>query len=156
VPDSPTASLFFTLALMYLLRWGEGARGGGARRVVEAFAVVTSVKYGVWAVWMIVTGYVQGDAAQWQEFMLIASHLGMAAEALLYARFFTYGWPALAAVAVWTLLNDAIDYGIGTFPWLPRELYDDLGWIAVFTVALSLASLAAAWAVRDLFRDKRV
>jgi uncharacterized membrane protein YpjA len=156
VPDSPTASLFFTLALIYLLVYGEDRGGGRLRGIIEALAVVTSVKYGVWAVWMIVMGYMQGDTAQWQEYMLMISHLGMAAEALLYARFFTYRWPALAAAAVWTLVNDALDYGIGIYPWLPDELHDDLAWIARFTAALSLISLTAAWAGRNFFRDKRV
>lgn len=56
VPDSPTASLFFTWFLLILLlrRANDKDTGrkpsGGLRSFVEAFAVITSFKYGIWAV----------------------------------------------------------------------------------------------------------
>ncbi|GIQ63775.1 hypothetical protein PACILC2_23430 [Paenibacillus cisolokensis] len=56
VPDSPTASLFFTLSLLYLLFPPErpsSLPGSVLRAVIEGLAAVTSVKYGIWAVVMI-------------------------------------------------------------------------------------------------------
>ena len=49
VPDSPTASTFFTLVLgLYLMQ----------RRlpILEAFAAITLFKYGIWAVVVIIWG----------------------------------------------------------------------------------------------------
>lgn len=161
VPDSPTASLFFTLFIWLLLRNVDRQTGiavppkraGWLRGFIEAFALITSFKYGVWAVVMIWAGAYQGDHIVWQDWMLTISHLGMAAEALLYARFYRYSLGAVTAVAVWTLWNDWMDYGAGVFPWLPEALMDDLGVIQRFTIGLSCVGIAIAimiWLIRNL------
>lgn len=155
VPDSPTASLFFTLSLLFLMFPPQRSSrfGDAVRVVIEALAVVCSVKYGIWAVAMIVAGAAQGDVLNWQHYMLIASHLGMAAEALLYFRFMKARTGALAIGLGWLLLNDTIDYTFGINPWLPSELEDDLDAVRTFTYALSIASFLAAW-VALRFRNK--
>lgn len=146
VPDSPTSSLFFTVALLYLMfppqRRTKLQTAGQV--IIEALAVVCSVKYGIWAVAMIVWGAAQGDVLNWQHYMLIASHLAMAVEALLYFRFMKAGIGALAAGLIWLLLNDSMDYTYGIFPWLPDQLEDDLGAVRAFTFSLSAASFIAA------------
>lgn len=155
VPDSPTASLFFTIALLYLLfppRRGTGLVLAG-RYIIEALAIVCSVKYGIWAVAMILAGAWQGDVLNWTHYMLMASHLGMALEALLYCRFMRTGRAALAIAAGWLLLNDTVDYTYGVFPALPDVLEDDLHTIKAFTYGLSIFSLAAAYTVLR-FRKK--
>ncbi len=149
VPDSPTASLLFTFSLLYLFNTREenlleSSRANGLRSFIEAFALITSFKYGIWAVAMIFAGAAQGDGLVWQDWMLTASHLGMAAEALLYGRFYRYGWMSVALVAIWAVWNDFMDYHRGIFPWLPLVLEDDLGIIEAFTVILSLISIVIA------------
>ncbi|WP_248925455.1 DUF1405 domain-containing protein [Paenibacillus hamazuiensis] len=155
VPDSPTASLFFTAFLAWMI-WDSRGRNnraiGPVRSFVEAFAVITSVKYGIWAVTMIVVSAVQGDVMTWKDGMLVFSHLGMAAEALLYVMFYRYGVWAAAVASVWTLLNDYMDYGQGVYPWLPRVLADDLPDIATFTVILSLVTIGLAFIMMKLRR----
>lgn len=146
VPDSPTASLFFTLSLLFLLyppqkRWLQ--RGG---HVIQGLAVVTSVKYGIWAVSMIVAGWSFGGDMVWQDFMLIASHLAMAVEAVLYVRFFGFGMISLFIAAGWTLLNDVMDYSFEIYPWLPSVLYDYVGGVRTFTFTLTILSFITGWA----------
>ena len=72
VPDSPTASLFFTGYLLLMLF--PAKRPNGAYRFVrigvEAFAVLTLVKYGVWAVTMNAAQGLQGDALAWQNWKI--------------------------------------------------------------------------------------
>ncbi|OBZ17549.1 DUF1405 domain-containing protein [Bacillus sp. FJAT-26390] len=146
VPDSPTASLFFTIALLYFLfppRKSYGLVKVG-RSIIEALAVVCSVKYGIWAVSMIVAGAWQGAELHWQHYMLIASHLGMAFEALLFFRFMKAGVVALIAATCWLLLNDTVDYTFGIYPYLADELNDDLSAVRAFTYGLSFFSLGAA------------
>jgi uncharacterized membrane protein YpjA len=164
VPDSPTASLFFTAVLGYLLvdsylkRNGE-QRKGWIRGIVEAFAVITSFKYGIWAVSMIWAGAYQGDSVNWQDWMLTLSHLGMAAEALLYLRLYTYRTVPIYIVAAWTLFNDYMDYGYGVFPWLPESLEDDLSAVAAFTVELSFVSIILAFVlmkIRKVLANRQV
>jgi uncharacterized membrane protein YpjA len=144
VPDSPTASLFFTIALLLLLYPPKGLTGTLVRQLIEALAVVTSVKYGIWAVSMIVAGGYQGDTVNWKDWMLMISHTGMAVEALIYARYFSFR-RMLPVALLWTFANDMVDYSEGVFPWLPSVLDDDISAVQYFTMGLTLFSTAAAW-----------
>ncbi|MEF2964329.1 DUF1405 domain-containing protein [Paenibacillus sp. M1] len=155
VPDSPTASLFFTLSLLFLLFPAGLSRFKFLRGLIEGLAVVTSVKYGVWAVSMIFAGAAQGGELVWQDWMLVASHLAMAVEALLYVRLFRFGTGMLLVAGAWTLLNDAVDYRYEVYPWLPQTLWDNVPQVMVFTFCLTIASMAAGWlALRGAKRAK--
>ncbi|PAD79739.1 DUF1405 domain-containing protein [Paenibacillus campinasensis] len=145
VPDSPTASLFFTIALLLLLYPPRRMLGMLAQQLIEALAVVTSVKYGIWAVAIIFAGQWQGDVLVWQDWMLVVSHTAMAVEALLYVRLFHFRRAALAVAIAWTLINDTVDYTFGLYPWLPSVLQDDLGAVEIFTFSLTLFSGLLAW-----------
>lgn len=154
VPDSPTASFFFTMALLFLL-FPPISRGWIiARHLFEGMAVVTSVKYGVWASAIIFAGAWQGGTIGPLDWMLVASHTIMAVEALLYIRFFAVRTAGLTVALLWTLLNDLLDYTYNINPWLPRELFDDVPAVRNFTVALTLVSFAACWLVMALSRRR--
>jgi uncharacterized membrane protein YpjA len=149
VPDSPTASLFFTLSVLYLLfesrfGWSAGRLAGHIRGFVEAFALVTSFKYGIWAVSMIGASAALGNTLDWQDYMLSVSHLGMAAEAVLFARLYRYRLVHVALVACWSFANDYMDYGRWTYPWLPDVLVRRLNGVKEFTYGLSAASVLIA------------
>lgn len=134
VPDSPTASLFFTFTLLALLlrkHW----------RLLEAFAAVTLFKYGIWASVMIIWNKFLGGDLSWQHYMLLFSHIGMALQALLYSPYFTFKLKHLLVVAIWTLTNDMMDYPLGIHPWLNYQLLPFLSTIFMFTISLSLVSL---------------
>lgn len=152
VPDSPTASLFFTIGIGCLLYTPRSIWGTHIRHIIEALAVVTSVKYGLWASSMIFAGQYQGDLLQWTDWMLVVSHTAMVIEALLYVRFFGFKSGALMVAAAWTFLNDIIDYSYGIYPWLPRVLYDDVIIVQYFTLLLTLFSVAVAWATLKFVR----
>ncbi|MGO4886386.1 DUF1405 domain-containing protein [Anaerobacillus sp. MEB173] len=134
VPDSPTASFFFTITLLSFLfgrRWP----------IIEALGAVALFKYGVWAVVMIVLTDAAGGSLNWTSYMLIISHLGMAAQAVLFSNVFSFNVKHLAIVTVWTIANDALDYSLGIFPLLYQGLHPYLGYICTFTVSLSLLSI---------------
>ncbi|WP_338131270.1 DUF1405 domain-containing protein [Cohnella rhizosphaerae] len=116
----------------------------GVRGVVEALAVVTSIKYGVWATVIIFASAAYGSPIVWQDWMLIVSHLSMAVCAVLYGRFFLYGMVAVGLAAAWTLLNDIVDYSFGVYPSLPQSLDERLVGVAIFTFALTVFSVGAA------------
>lgn len=159
VPDSPTASLFFTLSIGFLLMDRSLDRQPNKlyraiRGFVEAFALITSFKYGIWAVAMIWTGAWQGVPVGWDGWMLTGSHLAMAVEALLFVQWYRYRLTAIIIVAIWTFWNDFMDYERGIFPRLPRELDDNLLTIEWFTVGLSMTGILIA-VVCLLIRKKR-
>jgi uncharacterized membrane protein YpjA len=134
VPDSPTASTFFTLVLItYLFRKSVPT--------LEAFAAVTSFKYGVWAVAVILVSFALGDQQYPEHYMLMISHGGMAIEALLYARFYSIQYRHILYVGAWTIGNDLLDYVLEIHPWVSNSLevyHIQLGWA---TFGLSLLSL---------------
>ncbi|WP_028986717.1 DUF1405 domain-containing protein [Thermicanus aegyptius] len=137
VPDSPTASLFFTIFLLLLLM-------GKKSSFIAAFALITQIKYGIWAVVAILWGGALGSPLIPEQYMLIISHSGMALEAILYYSFYRIKWVHLAVVSLWTLLNDWVDYTQEMHPWVTMELevhHVELGW---FTFSLSLFSIAVA------------
>jgi uncharacterized membrane protein YpjA len=154
VADSPTASLFFAIAVLWL--WVSPGRSNQSwvnaiRGIIEALGVVTSIKYGVWATAIIFAGQAQGDVLQWEHWMLIVGHSAMAIMALLYARFFTFGGMALLAAAAWTILNDTIDYRYDVYPYLPSQLNDDLFYVGLFTFLLTALSVLVAALARFAF-----
>ncbi|MDG5470633.1 DUF1405 domain-containing protein [Jeotgalibacillus sp. ET6] len=137
VPDSPTASLFFTVVIGFFLL-------GKRCKIMEALALVTLFKYGIWAVVMnILTGQVTGTISL-QAWMLIFSHGAMALQGILYAPFYRFSWWHLALAAIWTLHNDVIDYVFGQYP-VYSSLDQFVMEIGYFTFWLSIASIGLAY-----------
>lgn len=133
VPDSPTASLFFTIFLLLFLL-------NRHNKLIEALAVTSLFKYGIWAVVMnFLTLTVEGSLA-WQGYMLIASHLGMAIQGLLYIPYYRFQIKHLFIAGIILLHNEIIDYVFGMMPiYSSLSLYQDQ--IGYFTFWLSIATL---------------
>lgn len=139
VPDSPTASLFFCFAIVGWLM-------GKNFKLMEVLALITLVKYGLWAVVMNLLTFVQNGELGWMGWMLVASHGLMAVQAVLYIPKyrFTYGYVLFAAI--WTLHNDVIDYVFGQMP-VYRIIDEYAAQIGYFTFWLSIACILLALAV---------
>lgn len=137
VPDSPTASLFFTIVLFAFLFKRN-------LPIIEALAIVTLFKYGIWAVIMNLLVLAVNGTLPWEGYMLIASHFGMAVQGLLYASYYRFKAWHLIVAAIWTLHNDVIDY---VFEMMPRYsvLMDYLNEIGYMTFWLSLLSIGIAY-----------
>ncbi|MFJ8065127.1 DUF1405 domain-containing protein [Psychrobacillus sp. NPDC096426] len=136
VPDSPTASLFFTIALLGWL-WKKNWK------LIEALALITLVKYGVWAVVMNIWTYVENDYLGWMGWMLVASHFAMALQAVLYIPNYKFKFVHIFIASVWTLHNDVIDYVFGQMP-VYSSLDKYAAQIGYFTFWLSIACISIA------------
>ncbi|WP_058303851.1 DUF1405 domain-containing protein [Gorillibacterium timonense] len=161
VPDSPTGSFFFTLALIGLLidsyRRGDGTVGNrlaptsnGMKRLtvrsaIEALACAASFKYGIWAVAIIVVSDLAGSPNSWVDVMLSVSHLGMAFEAVLFARYFRLDERSLAIGAIWLYASDLVDYTFGVYPNLSDVLLDSVPAVAAWTTLLSSLTIYLFW-----------
>lgn len=168
VPDSPTASLFFTISVCFLF-WDQNkgktgkqtgsedipliSRHSVLRGFVDAFAFITSYKYGIWAVAMIWAGNWKGLPLVWQDWMLMVSHLAMTMEVFIYAKWMKFTWTGILLAGSWTLLNDYMDYHYGIFSSLFVLLHPYLSIIQWFTVALSITGIGLA--VFVLFKAKK-
>ncbi|MDA1475302.1 DUF1405 domain-containing protein [Bacillus changyiensis] len=137
VPDSPTATLFFLFVLLGFLFKRNAV-------LFEALALVTLVKYGLWAVCMNLLILLTTGSLHWTGYMLIASHFAMALQGVLYAPYYKFkGWHLLIA-AIWTVHNDVIDY---VFKMMPSYsmLTQFMPQIGYFTFWLSVASIGLAY-----------
>lgn len=137
VPDSPTACLFFVFVLVAFIL-------GRNWPLLEALAMVTLFKYGIWAVVMNYLVLVVSGELDMIGYMLMLSHGAMALQGLLYAPFYRFKAWHLVVVGIWTLHNDVIDY---VFKMLPRyHMLDDyIPQIGYFTFWLSIVSLTLAY-----------
>ncbi|MGK9428701.1 DUF1405 domain-containing protein [Bacillus atrophaeus] len=137
VPDSPTATFFFLFVLLSFLMKRNA-------KLFEALALVTLVKYGLWAVGMnLLVLFVTGELP-WQGYMLIGSHFAMAVQGALYSPYFRFRLWHLVLAAIWTLHNDVIDYLFGMMPQYSM-LSDYVTYIGYATFWLSLFSIALAY-----------
>lgn len=137
VPDSPTASLFFSIFLLLFIF-------GKHLPYIEALAVITLFKYGIWAVVMnFLTLLVEGTL-NWQGYMLMASHGAMAIQGLLYMPYYQLRLRHIVFAAIWTLHNDVIDYVFEQMP-VYSSLSSYMNEIGYFTFWLSLLSIGITY-----------
>lgn len=136
VPDSPTASLFFSIAL---LGWIIGKQF----KLIEALAFITLIKYGLWAVVMNLLTLVQTGSIGWVGWMLVVSHFAMAVQAVLYWELYRFQWIHVLLAAIWTLHNDVIDYVFHQMP-IYHDLMKYMEGIGYFTFWLSIVCIGAA------------
>lgn len=137
VPDSPTASLFFTIFLLFFIF---------NRNIpyIEALALMSLFKYGIWAVVMNFLTMAVGEPIGWQGYMLIASHAGMAIQGLLYAPFYKIKLRHFAVASLWILHNDIIDYVYEMMP-IYHSLTKYMNEIGYFTFWLSIITIIVTY-----------
>jgi len=133
VPDSPTASLFFCVVLFAFLVKKNAP-------LIEALAVTSMFKYGIWAVGMNIASGFAGFELTFPSYMLIVSHACMAIEGMLYIPFYRMKLWHLVVAGIILLHNDIIDYVFGMMPrYDPLENYQHVVgyltfWLSVLTI----------------------
>lgn len=137
VPDSPTASLFFCFAIVGWLL-------GKHFKLMEVLALVTLIKYGLWAVVMNLLTLADTGTLDSQGWMLVASHFMMAVQAVLYLPKYRFELWHVMVATVWTLHNDVIDYLFGQMP-VYRVITQYVSEIGYFTFWLSIACIMLAF-----------
>ncbi len=147
VPDSPGHAAVFALYIWWLAA-GRAGRLGPWQRFFAWTGVLGVIKYGLWTT-VIISQYLlaQGSQPGVEDWMLYASHGGMAVQGLVYmGRLPRVALPA-ALTVLWLAVNDFFDYVLFTHPRLP--LPDQVAAAAGTNVALTLAVAAlAVWLLR--------
>jgi uncharacterized membrane protein YpjA len=117
-PDCPLTSFCFLLFLWCLRRKIRWTLGWPA--FIAWVAVLGSAKYGIWTVGVIGQYILHpGSRPDAQDWMLIASHVGLWAEGALFARRLP-PFPSMYGLAmVWFILNDFADWILMIHPRLP-------------------------------------
>lgn len=132
VPDSPTASSFFTLLLLLWLL-------GRSSPWLEVISIVSNIKYGIWACGVIFTYWIADHQVYSSDVMLVLSHGTMAIEVILYNSFYRFTWRHLWLGACWLLYNDFVDYVYGIHPWLQDDRFT--AYIQFWTPILTLFTI---------------
>lgn len=140
VPDCPLYVFAFAIALFQV----------GKRIENDAFSFIVSVglaKYGLWTLFSLAffNSYFFSPQAALLSGTLFILHIGMAAQGFVL-RVKKCGFGLLAFGFAWFLLNDFVDYFVGTAPYLPRGA--DLGIVALFSIASTLVLVPALWLMK--------
>lgn len=146
VPDSPTASLFFTIFLFFFI-FNKNVP------YIEALAVTTLFKYGIWAVVMNVFTLIVNGSLDWQGYMLIASHGAMAVQGLLYIPYYQIKLKHLTVAGIVLLHNDIIDYVFGMMP-IYSSLTDYMKEIGYFTFWLSILTIIITYQLINKYQRR--
>ncbi len=133
VPDSPLACFYLALALVYLY---FGRRNGW----LEGLAYMGLMKYGVWTAFIIGLYWIESGNFTLENVWLFSSHLGMAAEALVFWLTYPVRRIHLVPAAAWFIFNDYADYGLGLHPYLPSMNFYPA--VVAFSVASTFLILA--------------
>ncbi|MFZ5652625.1 MAG: DUF1405 domain-containing protein [Bacillota bacterium] len=112
VPDSPLSTTLFSAVLALSL---FGCRSP----FLSVLAFAGCIKYGLWAVIIISHFWGTGGDIEFKVSMLWVSHLGMAAQGMIYLRADgPVTPPVIAGTALWMFINDFLDYRLEIHPYL--------------------------------------
>ncbi len=137
VPDSPTASLFFTLALFMIIRKKP-------KPFLSLMACGWLIKYGLWAVIINTHFYLIGGDYTFTNFHLTLSHLGMAAEGFLFINDIPFNIYHLIIFICLMIISDILDYKLGIHPWLFAESQWTIAALSIVILTTSI-SIYSIW-----------
>lgn len=135
-PDCPLTSLCFLCFLGKIRErkpWRASWQAG-----IAWVAVLGSAKYGIWTV-VILGQYVlqPGSQPDGQDWMLMASHIGLLAEGVIFRKCLPKQPLMYAAAMIWFLANDYADWFLLVHPRLP--LPDEFGFAMSISIGLTVA-----------------
>ncbi|MFZ5753112.1 MAG: DUF1405 domain-containing protein [Bacillota bacterium] len=127
-PDSPLSTTLLALTLLLFIY-------GKRVPYLSYLACTTTIKYGLWAVFVNSHYWYISGQWHWEEVMLWASHLGMAIEGFLYLLYLLPGCKVWGVISLWLIFNDYVDYVWKLHPYLYLE--EQLPTVEVFTYGLT-------------------
>ncbi|HCY0759951.1 TPA: DUF1405 domain-containing protein [Staphylococcus aureus] len=110
VPDSPTAILFLVISISLILIRKQNS-------IIDALALVTLFKYGIWAVIMNILFIIEQGDITVNGLVLMFSHSIMAVQAIYFYPRFKRSMIGISVAMTWVFLNDYIDYFHLQFPY---------------------------------------
>jgi len=147
VADSPVSALLFSFVILSLYY---------NRRLpaLEALAYPLTFKYGLWATAVIGAYWLSTGRLNLENGHLLVSHLGMAAETVIFFRYYPVPRRYLVLGLTWLLVNDLVDYPLAdVHPYLPSA--DLRGFALVAAFALSVASYLVFANLRSVLRREK-
>ena len=149
VPDSPFASACFTITLILFL---VGVRS----KWFHLAACLLSIKYGIWAVAVISDNWLAGNPMELEQIMLWSSHLGMAAEGVIYLGLLWPGKLSWIPFTIFTWVNDGVDYLYNQHPYLYYSGQEKFGAVSAITLSaiLTISAVFISIIMAKRFKEK--
>lgn len=136
-PDCPLISLCFMIFLTWIR--GRQAEKSSWASLIAWIAVLGSFKYGVWTVLVLAQYFLSaGSQPDWQDWMLMVSHLGLLAQGMLFQRNLPKLPLMYGGAMVWFLLNDYADWLLGFHPRLPMP--DEFAFAMWLSILLTIGA----------------
>jgi uncharacterized membrane protein YpjA len=141
IPDCPNSTLFVAIALILIVKERKSDFMG-------FLASVNALKYGIWTCFVILLyhDYFLSPVRRSLYMGMFVSHLLLALEAIPLAYTVKFNRYCVLAM-LWLLLNDFMDYVVGTHPYMPLE---KIGLVAGFTVFLSFTSFVVCYVISKI------
>lgn len=125
IPDSPLASILFTIYLVLFLFNKKVV-------LIEALAAISLFKYGIWTIMIVIWGGWATEASviklitletiSGKDAVLIFTHILMVLQAIIFYRKYSFGFWSIFFTGVWLFLNDLFDYTMDIHPSLPASI----------------------------------
>lgn len=141
IPDSPLSTFLFALAIFLLLI-------GRKNDVLSAVASVYVMKYGLWTMFVILyySYYFLAPPLTGYYWLMFVLHFGMVVEPVLILHTIRRSRAILLVPLMWLLINDLVDYWLGTNP-LVQFALPDLGFIGLLSVLGTLVLCFTVYAL---------
>jgi len=153
VPDCPLYVSFFVISALLI------ASGRTKSWPSQLFIFVASaglMKYALWTMFVIpfFNSYFLSPAVLGEYAVLFLLHFLALLEVFTFVSKVDLKWVFVAVAVVWLVLNDAVDYILGTHPTLPMMDMGQFTVLIMFTVMLSLLCPVLYYSVlRSKFRS---
>ncbi len=138
IADCPNAALMVAIALTLMLKDRKND-------FLSFLASCSALKYGIWTCFVILLyrNYFLSPERRLLYSCMFVSHALLALEAIPLAYTVEFNRSCFIAL-FWLLLNDFMDYMVGTHPYMPLS---KLKLVAVFTVFLSFFSFCVCYLI---------
>ena len=138
IADCPNSALFVAVSLILIVKDRKND-------VLNFFASCNALKYGIWTCFVILLyhRYFLSPERRLLYSCMFISHTLLALEAIPLAYTVKFNRKCVITL-FWLLLNDFMDYVIGTHPYMPLE---KIGLVAEFTIFLSFFSFIFCYSI---------
>src|SRR5699024_7269248 len=113
---------------------------------IEALALTTLIKYGIWAVVMNLLTLIVDGGLRWEGYMLIVSHAAMAIQGFLYAPYYKIQMRHLVLAGIVIFHDTIIDYVYRMMP-IHESLTEYMNVIPYFTFWLSVLTMIFSYQI---------
>jgi uncharacterized membrane protein YpjA len=145
--DCPFYSSLFSIWLYSYLKKGRLHQNP----LFTSITFTGLIKYGMWTVLIVQDSYFWGSPVTIDRLGLQVSHFIMLIQGFILLRSIKFRY--IAAVFVWMILNDFMDYYMGTYPWIRDEQVRTAMWLALSSTIV-LTGWLIATRCKELWRSR--